>query len=70
MVTLPSWWRRPGESWLDWDRRLERERVAHHERQKAEARAAPPPSADGLAIDLACGVGTYDGNGNPKGAGW
>lgn len=64
---LPDWWRKPGESWQDWDRRITAEQDAEYAR-KLNEKLAPP--SDGLDIDHACGVGQYDGNGNPKGSGW
>jgi hypothetical protein len=64
---LPDWWRKPGETWPEWDRRMCAEKDAEYAR-KLNEKLAPP--RDGTNIGLACGVGTYDGNGNPKGGGW
>lgn len=66
---LPAWWRRPGESWRDYDRRRIAENVAAQEHKLADY---PKPTGGVIeaARGLAVGVGTYDCNGNPKGSGW
>lgn len=67
MNTLPAWWRQPGESWHDWDKRSRAENTA------ALLREEYPKPLTGLRagmLGLAVGVGTYDANGNPKGSGW
>jgi hypothetical protein len=66
---LPAWFRHPGESWQDWDRRLCAEKAAEAKRKLAEQPKPLDPLYSG-SLHLACGVGTYDGNGNPKGSGW
>jgi hypothetical protein len=71
MSGLPAWWRRPGESLSDWEARCAAI-YAESQRREDEAREhrrATVGFEPGMT-DLACGVGTYDCNGNPKGSGW
>ena len=66
---LPAWFRQPGESWHDWDKR----RIAENEAALEAKMADYPAPLDHLkagGLGLAVGVGTYDANGNPKGSGW
>ena len=65
---LPSWWRQPGESWHDWDKRRRAENTAALEARNADRPKPLTPLRSGL-LDLATGVGTYDANGEPKGSG-
>lgn len=64
MTSLPAWFRQPGESWRDWDRRR---RAANAAKQEARFADYPKPSSP---VRWPVGVGTYDCNGNPKGSGW
>lgn len=67
-VDLPAWFRQPGESWHDWDKRRTAGKEAAHEARMAELASLKPLYTGSLG--LAVGVGTYDANGNPKGSGW
>lgn len=67
MTELRDMRREPGESWESW---VARTTAAESEHLRKQREAYRPPSADGPSIDLACGVGCYDLNGNPKGSGW
>lgn len=68
---LAPYARRPGETHADVIKRRSADFAAWQKEQDAEReRLAEFRSGDGLNTDLACGVGTYDGNGNPKGSGW
>jgi hypothetical protein len=64
--------RRPGESYFDMIQRRSADAAQWRKEQDAEReRLAEFRSADAWQnTDLAAGVGTYDGNGNPKGSGW
>lgn len=57
--TLCSQVRRPRETAQEFAARITAERTAF------ERLLAMPPS-----LDLACGVGTFDAGGRPKGSGW
>lgn len=71
-MTLPDWWRRPGESRGDWEARRAADFAESQRRADArrEAYLAEHGAFKPCLTDRACGVGTYDGNGNPKGLGW
>ena len=66
---MSAWKRQPGESWRDWDRRMCNAKAAEYERKRLEQPMPLDPLYSG-SINLACGVGTFDCNGNAKGSGW
>jgi hypothetical protein len=71
-VPLAPYARRPGETHADVIARRSADAAQWRKEQDAEReRLAEFRSADAWEnTDLACGVGTFDGNGQPRGAGW
>lgn len=68
-MTRPIWQQQSNEGWTEWHKRMEAEKMAAGAKALAHLRANPmKPVAGPCAI--AVGVGTFDGNGNEKGAGW
>lgn len=64
-MTLPTWWRRPGETATAFRERTTAEYLAE---QAAWDAGRALPSDDGSLPPV--GIGTYDLNGEPKGMGW
>ena len=61
-MTAPAWLQQPNETDDDFYARREASLVRWY---ADRGRSVPV-----LTADCAAGVGTFDGNGNPKGSGW
>ena len=68
-MSAPAWKRQDGESWRDWDGRMSADKAAEYERKRHEQPMPLDPLYSG-SINLACGVGTFDCDGNARGSGW
>lgn len=64
--------RQPGETYFDLIQRRSADYAAWQRGcdERAAAHRAEHGESEGMNVSLAAGVGTFDGNGNPKGSGW
>ena len=69
MTARPLWMQQPDEP----DAYYALRRAANYrawEQEQAALGRKVPALGEGLSVERSCGVGTFDGNGNPRGAGW